>query len=211
MTRKQKARLIAAATLLSALALPRASSAQFPPGTVYGDWIGNESYTTSVYQSGQLIDSYSGSGPAGFSFFAEPVNEPSWAMFLELAGGDPFSDVKFVAILGTDPFGPSSAIGSLFPVGGPGGQSTGNFFLTYQSILPDGQIDVGGGTATVDLTQVFFPNPGAETITFAAFQSPSVSSLPEPASIVHAALAVLVIAIVAWMRGFRPRQRARLA
>jgi hypothetical protein len=91
-----------------------------------------------------------------------------------------------------DAFGPTSAIGSLLPVGGPSGQSFGKFAVSYESILPDGEIVVGDGTALADLTEFFFdtPDPGDEIIRTASFQS---SNIPEPSSIVLATSAALMI------------------
>jgi hypothetical protein len=206
MTKTRKLGVIAVATLLSALSLPRSSSAQaypfpppygLPPGPVYGSWTGFETFEISVYEFGQQqpIDVFSGSGPATLTIGAD---------FMEIGtiwgqGG------VFI-----NPSGPTSASGGIEFMDGPGGSSLGNFFVTYQSILPDGQIDVGNGTAVADLTSGFFyslPNNGlGETIGFATF-----TTVPEPSSIVPAALAVLVIAVVAWMRGFCRRPRARLS
>jgi hypothetical protein len=105
----------------------------------------------------------------------------------------------------------TSASGSFSFNGGPAGSTFGNFFLTYESILPNRQLDVGNGIAVADLTTVFFnfqPSPQGPIVTesFATF-----TTVPEPPSGMLAGLAILVIAAVAWMRGFRRRLQARLS
>ncbi len=208
MTKTRKLGVIAVATLLSALSLPRSSSAQggppyFPPpyylpGPVYGSWNGFETFELSAYEIGQQqpIDVFSGSGPATLTIGAG---------FMEI--GEIFGQGG----VSIDQLGPTSASGGFGANYGPGGFGSGNFFVTYQSILPDGQIDVGNGTAVADLTSGFYYEiPGTfelgETVGFATF-----TTVPEPSSIVPAALAVLVMAVVAWMRGFCRRPRARLS
>jgi hypothetical protein len=204
MTKTRKLGVIAVATLLSALSLPRSSSAQGfpspdPVGPLYGSWNGFETFEISVYKNGQQqpVGGFSGSGPATLTIGAD---------FMEI--GTIWGQGQNLPI---DQFGPTSASGGYNFNVGPGGFSSGNFFVTYQSILPDGQIDVGNGTAVADLTSTFhYPIPGpselGETVGFATF-----TTVPEPSSIVPAALAVLVIAVVAWMRGFCRRPRARLS
>jgi hypothetical protein len=202
MTKTPKLGVIAVATLLSALSLPRSSSAQGfpspdPVGPLYGSWNGFETFEISVYKNGQQqpVGGFSGSGPATLTIGAD---------FIEI--GDIFGQggVSF------DQLGPTSASGLYNFFDGPGGFTSGNFFVTFQSILPDRQIDVGNGTAVADLTSGFFyglPDGGVgETVGFATF-----TTVPEPSSIVPAALAVLVIGVIAWMRGFCRRPRARLS
>ena len=110
--------------------------------------------------------------------------------------GDGFSVLVF-GRLSPDAFGPTSANGSLLPVRGLDGQSFGNFAVSYEAILPDGNIVVGDGNALADLTEITFGENG-ETITFASF-----SNIPEPSSIVMATSATLLI--LAW-----PILRARI-
>ena len=93
---------------------------------------------------------------------------------------------------------------------GPGGNNTGNFFLTYESILPNGQIDVGNGNATADLTTFEYDlqSPVATvTESFATF----ISVVPEPPSRVLAGLAILVMAAIAGARRLRRSVQARLS
>jgi hypothetical protein len=198
MSKTQKVGLIAAATAFLALSMPGSSSAQFFPPL--GTWAGYDSFEISVFDfSGNLISSRSGSGPATFSIAID---------YMDIAGAG-------ALIIGTgpftppDPFGPTSASGSISFGGGPGGSTSGNFFLTYESILPNGQIDVGNGGAVADLTTIEydFSEPGPTvTESFATF-----NTVPEPPSSVPAGLAILVIAAVAWMRRFRRRVQARLS
>jgi hypothetical protein len=199
MTKTRKLSLIAATILLSALSLPRSSTAQ----TLEGSYAGVEYYDTSVYQAGTLISSLSGWTTANLYIDGGPGN----GLSMYILGQPPASDVFGQGTLSPpDAFGPTSATGSLFLDAGPGGLVVGNFFLTYESILPNGQIDVGNGGAVADLTTTsfFFPSPQDVTVSFASF-----TSVPEPSSIVPAALAVLVIGVIAWIRCFRQRLRVR--
>ena len=161
MAKTQKVRLIAAATAFLALSLPRSSNAQFfPPlfpSPPIGTWTGYESFEISVlhFPGGPVVNSYSGSGAA--SLFIEDDY-----MYISCPG-IVFAQGLFVP---PDPFGPTSASGSLFFSDGPGGSATGNFFLTYESILPNGQIDVGNGSAVADLTTIEFDlGPPNSTVT----------------------------------------------
>jgi hypothetical protein len=200
MAKAQKIRLIAAATAFVALSLPGSSSAQ-SPGQILGTWTGYDSVEISVFDfsSGQLLSSYSGSGPATLSMEID---------YMVIAGGG-------AVIIGTgpynppDPFGPTSASGIINFNGGPAGSTIGNFFLTYESILPNGQIDVGNGSAVADLTTIEydFESPVATvTESFATF-----TTVPEPPSRVLAGLAILVMAAIAGARRFRRSVQTRLS
>ena len=109
----------------------------------------------------------------------------------------------------TSPFGPNSAAGSL--IGNDSGLSyigfpVGDFTVNYQSILPDGSIVASNGPALGDLfIPLGHPILFGETI-FVSFQT-----VPEPASIVLAAAALLMIGVFAGMRRSRPRPWSRLA
>ena len=199
MAKTQKVRWIAAATAFVALSLPGSSSAQFLPPSL-GTWAGYDTFDITVtnYFTGQLISSDSGSGPATFSIGIDTMT---------IEGG------PFFPIIGIDSFsllGPTSGSGGTnFINGGPAGSAVGNFFVTYESILPNGQIDVGNGSAVADLTTIEFDfgEPvSTETVSFVTF-----TTVPEPPSSVLAGLAILVIAAVAWMRSFRRRLQARLS
>jgi len=191
----EKLSLIAAATFLSVLSVPGSSSAQIV-GTPIGEWSGVYSFQTTVYDFGKPTEHYSGGG-RGYLVLSY-TGFPDWEMTIT---------PNFISVGGRlsppDPFGPTSASGSLLAFGGPGGSSYGDFSVTYESILPNGQLDVGDGSAIADLTRIFYINE-LESITYATF-----TTVPEPTSIVHAALAVIVIAVVASIRAFRKRLCAR--
>jgi hypothetical protein len=207
MTKSRKLGLIAAATFLAVSCLNRSSSAQ--QLNFGGTWSGFESYEVTITLGPFMpVETFSGSGPALFTI----SNNPDFAgsVDVQLDGffdvPTPYSQINSGGyLLPPDAFGPTSASGSWAFFAGPPGPFTGNFFLTYQSILPDGEIDVGNGTAVADITDTSYEG-GQTTVLFASFQS---SNLPEPPSIVLAALAILVIGLVAWMRSFHPRPRAR--
>ena len=213
MAKTQNVRLIAAATAFLALSLPQSSSAQFfPPlfpSPPIGTWTGYESYDILVSSDfpggGSLSKVYSGSGTAtlyiglDYMYIFGPGNVAAGPGVVGSQG----------AFVPPDPFGPTSASGSLFFDSGPAGSATGNFFLTYESILPNGQIDVGNGSAVADLTTIGYglgPPDFAVITSFATF-----TTVPEPPSSVLAGLAILVIAAVAWVRRFRRRAQARLS
>jgi hypothetical protein len=191
MMKTGKVSLIVAATFIAALSLPRSVSA----GEISGGWVGSAFVQTSQVVDGvPVVSSFSGPASLGitaginFGFDGEMI-----------VAGDGFSVLVF-GRLSTEGFGPTSANGSLLPTtGGPAGSSFGNFAVSYEAILPDGNIVVGDGTAVADLTEISVGNNG-ETITFASFQS---SNIPEPSSIVMATSAALLI--LAW-----PILRARI-
>jgi PEP-CTERM motif len=193
MAKTQKVRLIVAATAFVALALPRSSSAQFLPPSL-GTWTGYDTYKifTTNASTGQLISSYSGSGPATLSIGTDTMT---------IEGDFPF---PIIGVGSSSRFGPTSASGSISFNGGPGGSAVGNFFVTYESILPNGQIDVGNGSAVADLTTGVLDDFDGPISTWTVIHSfATFTTVPEPSSGVLAGLAILVIAAVAWMRGFR--------
>jgi hypothetical protein len=191
MMKTGKVSLIAAATFIAALSLPRSVSA----GGIIGIWAGSAFVQTSLVVDGRLVPVSSFSAPA-FLGISRGNEGPDGEMSV---GGDGFS-VQVFGIIPGDPFGPTSANGSLVPFCGPDGLSFGNFAVSYEAILPDGSIVVGDGTALADLTEISIGPPNGETITFASFQS---SNIPEPSSIVMATSAALLI--LAW-----PILRARI-
>jgi hypothetical protein len=205
MAKTQKVRLILAATAFVALSLPRSSSAQ-PPPTPSGTWTGYESFEISVFDliSGHLLSSHSGAGPG--TLFIGPAGTTGFTLLIISGAADV---VGLGLLLPPDAFGPTSASGRIFLEAGPAGSTSGNFFLTYESILPNSQIDVGNGIAIADLTTTEFDFQlpvQTRTESFATF-----TPVPEPPSSVLAGLAILVVAAVAWMRRFRRRVQARLS
>jgi hypothetical protein len=198
MAKTQIVRWIAAATAFVALSLPGSSSAQIqiPQGT----WTGFDTFdiTVSNFLTGQLISSDSGSGPATLSIGFDSM---------AIEGGH----IPIIGVGSSSLFGPTSASGSINFDGGPAGTFVGNFFVTYESILPNGQIDVGNGSGVADLTTIEFDfrEPVSTSTTIESFAT--FTTVPEPPSSVLAGLAILVIAAVAGMRGFRRRLQARLS
>jgi hypothetical protein len=209
MAKTQIVRWIAAATAFVAISLPRSSSAQFPFNTSLGTWTGFDTFdiTVSNVSTGQIISSDSGSGPATLT-----IGDAGGIDTIAIEGGNVFPIIGDGPFIPSDPFGPTSASASINFDGGPAGFFSGNFFVTYESILPNGQIDVGNGSAVADLTAIEFNNPESfaiQTSIFATFTT--AVPVPEPPSSVLAGLAILVIAAVAWMRSFRRRLQARLS
>jgi hypothetical protein len=200
MTTTKRLGFIAVLTLLSAVS-PRISYAQ----DIFGSWTGVEEYNVEVFLAdGQQVGNYSGSAPATFDI--STLEFPN--MYMLVAASPPAYSVYGAGLLSPlDAFGPTSAAGSMEAFGGYGGQDGGDFFLTYQSILPDGQIVNGNGSAIADVSSVSIDEFGTQTISFASFQS----TVPEPSSIVQAALAVLAATLVLAWRSFRPRLRTRLS
>ena len=179
--------LVGALICFSACSLPRTSHAV----PVYGTWTGIETFDTQVYSNGQLVSDTSGSNvPATFSTeyydFANVLSVSINALSLD-------------GYYSSSPFGADSASGTLLVNSGYFGYNVGNFALSYQSILPNGQIDVGAGMAVADITIIDVDGNGNGEIDFASFQS-----IPEPSAIVLAATAVPLIVFLAWRRGFRP-------
>jgi hypothetical protein len=199
MTKTQKLGLLAAAMLI-ALSHSRSSNAQL----IEGVWTGVESFETTVFQPFQPPVTYSASGPATFvfgNFIAGGGPDFNFDMHGDFSG----SDVSGAGFLDPAVFGPNSASGTLFSFGGSPVMTVMNFALSYESILPNGEIDVGAGVALVDITQISNLD-GVTSDTFATFET-----VPEPPSIVPAVLAVLVIAAVACTRGFWRRPQSRLS
>jgi hypothetical protein len=190
MMKTGKVSLIAAATFIAALSLPRSVSA----GEISGSWTGSAFVQTFQVVDGVPVPVSSFSGPAFLDILGS-IGGADEGDGLMTVGGHGIM-VQVFGLLAPDVFGPTSANGSLLPVsGGPNGTSFGNFALSYEAILPDGPdsfIIVGDGTAVADLTEISFGINGegfnGETITFASF-----SNIPEPSSIVMATSAALPI------------------
>ena len=100
-------------------------------------------------------------------------------------------------------YDPQGASGSMNTDIYPRYYDTGNFFVSYQAILPDGSIDTTGGFAVADMNVIDVNAiTGATTNTIISFQGAGV---PEPSSLVLAASGILMVSIFAWMRGFTGR------
>jgi len=197
--------LVAALAFLSAVSLPRSSSA----GEIYGNWYGAVTFQIVDYD---VVPPSSSSGAYYGEMSLDYIDNPSEQELSISIGGYTISGNQFAnpsLFFPNNPFGPNSAGGSMIGnLSNPSyaGFPTANFFVDYQSILPDGSIDTSYGSALGD---IFLPaaHPGiiGETI-FVSFQT-----VPEPSSIVLAGAALLMIGIFAWMRRSRPRPWSRLA
>ena len=208
MTKTRKHGLIAALICFWAISLACSSYAQ-GPGSVYGTYTGVESYQEFVVPiDGQPpVVSSSGSGiPATFSFSASPAS-PYGLVGLSIT---PDSSTEPGASVGgasnSLEVGSQSATGSTVSYGGEGA-TTGFFSATFEAIMPDGQI-VGGLSASADIDLVYFSLGGGGEYNHYDVQ---FSAVPEPSSIVQGAMAILMLVLFAWFRGFRPRSWLRLS
>jgi len=193
--------LIAALTFFSALWLPRPSDA----GSVYGTWSGVETGYAQEYLNGHFLGTtYLSPMPATLYISYDP-SQP----FVDVDINSKFSvDMSGISITGAPiDFGPESASGSIFGGYGYYGLSpVANYFVNYESILPDGMLVTGGDSAVADITYLNLDGNRTGGVLFFSFQT-----VPEPSSIVPAASAVLMIVIFAWTRSCRPRPRRRLS
>jgi hypothetical protein len=200
MTKTQRVRLVAVLIFFSAISLTGSSYAQQIDS---GTWSGFESYSTTFYGTNQMI-------------IGETSGSNIWTTFnLEFVSS--FSDLNLVGVaMSVGGFSiPFTFLGSNLQLDDPqvasGSMNTdiyhqyedfGDFFVSYQAILPDGSIDTTGGFADADMTILITHTSGAAERTFVEFQSGSV---PEPSSLVLAASGILMVSIFAWMRGFTGR------
>jgi hypothetical protein len=200
MTKTQRVRLIAVLIFFSAISLPGSSYAQQIDS---GTWIGYESYSATFYGANQMIIGESSGSNIWTTFNLEFLYSSS---DLNIAGigmsvgsfSIPFTFLDSNLQL----FGPQEASGSMNADIYHLYYDTGNFFVTYQAILPDGSIDTTGGFADADMTLVITNTSGAAEHVFVEFQGVAV---PEPSSLVLAATGTLMVSIFAWMRGFTGR------
>jgi hypothetical protein len=200
MTKTQRVRLIAVLIFFSAISLPGSSYAQQIDS---GTWIGYESYSATFYGANQMIIGESSGSNIWTTFNLEFLYSSS---DLNIAGigmsvgsfSIPFTFLDSNLQL----FGPQEASGSMNADIYHLYYDTGNFFVTYQAILPDGSIDTTGGFADADMTLVITNTSGAAEHVFVEFQGVGV---PEPSSLVLAATGTLMVSIFAWMRGFTGR------
>jgi hypothetical protein len=200
MTKTQRVRWIAVPIFFSAISLPGSSYAQQIDS---GTWIGVESYSATFYGANQMIIGESSGSNIWTTFNLEFLYSSS---DLNIAGigmsvgsfSIPFTFLDSNLQL----FGPQEASGSMNADIYHLYYDTGNFFVTYQAILPDGSIDTTGGFADADMTLVITNTSGAAEHVFVEFQGVGV---PEPSSLVLAASGILMVSIFAWMRGFTGR------
>lgn len=187
--------LVAVLVLWVGLWLPCPSFA----GTITGTWNGIVSYQIQYVVDGTPTDVSSG------SYMGQMV-----------VTGDPLGGFATISINGVqglqvtgntnpiDPFGPT--YGAATVIGEPityAGPSVADFAASYRSILPDGTIDTSVGFAQGDI----FENTADTNGTGELIQL-SFSSVPEPPSIVTAASALFIAAVIGLKRLLRPRERA---
>ena len=199
MTKTQRVRLIAVLIFFSAISLPGSSYAQQIDS---GTWIGYASYSSTVYNYDQMITSEtSGNIWTSFSVEFRYIPDSSIAgIAMSIANFSiPFTylDSRLLS------YGPQDASGSMDTDIYHEYYDNGNFFVSYQAILPDGFIDTTGGFAVADMNVIDVNAiTGATTNTIISFQGAGV---PEPSSLVLAASGILIVSIFAWMRGFTGR------
>ena len=185
--------LAAALIFWSALSLPCAS----PAGTITGTWTGFVSFDIEYAVDGVPAGSSSGGYIGEMDLTYDTLDgfasiTISGDQGLQVTGSpDP-----------ADPFGPTSGAATM--IGPPfdyASWEVGNFAVSYQSILPDGTIDTSSGFANGDILAIYTDPAGNGATEYVSFQT-----IPEPPSIVPAASALLVTAIIGLKRRLRPRQ-----
>jgi hypothetical protein len=172
---------IAALALFSVLSLPGSSGAQ--SGDVYG--VGVESWSSYDYgNNGPVLVSWGDNVPAFFSFSYSAL--------------DNYGDYYV-----------SMGIG-----GGPWGAGLSG--IIYDSPLPYPSASIGIFEPDYDVVASYFTdgvNTVAEIDQFSGYgySFTSFQTVPEPSAIVPAATAVLMILMLAWLRGFRARPLSGLS
>jgi hypothetical protein len=184
----------AALAFVLAISLPRCSSAQ----DVSGVWDGAVTYSVDQFQGGLPVGSTSGAYFGQMSLDYSPSND-----LLSMSIGQ----FQITGYQFFDPFGPDSATGTVFGDYSPGfpPYPVGNYSVDYTSVLPDGPIDVSGGFAAGDLFIDTVGEPGTGEVIFASFQT-----VPEPASVALAGVALLIVGVAAWMRRVRPQPSSQI-
>ncbi len=207
MTKTLKHGSLAALIFFSASSLPWSSCVgqTLLVGGAYG---GVESWQESFYQNGTLVGQSSGSGSATFAF---SYYSDGWLDFFSTCPSAPGLFYGFEIGSGAIDmkYGPTSASGSI--IIDSQAATYGNFSATYESILPNGQIVVGDGGASANVYGDAFDQYGDGDTYAMQFTGSGAPIVPEPASIVPAALAVLMLVTFAWIRGFRLRSWLRLS
>jgi hypothetical protein len=200
MMKTQRVRLIAVLIFFSALSLPGSSYAQQIDS---GTWIGVESYNTTFYGADQMIIGETSGSNIWTTFNLEFLYFSSDLPIAGIAMSVGSFSIPFTVLdSNLQLYGPQEASGSMNTDIYHAYDDTGNFFVTYQAILPDGSIDTTGGVADADMNLVITNTSGAAERVFVEFQGESV---PEPSSLVLAASGILIVSIFAWMRGFTGR------
>ena len=196
MTKAGRSTFAVAVSSLLLLSLPELTYAQ--QQVAYGTWEGYATYTETDYdQMGNVIGVYSTSGLSALNvgifnntfgsleYFSGTVSGPlGFSGPLGVTLGGQYSDYNYSVFS----FGPTSASGGDFAGGYAG--FDGYFDVTYQSILPDGEMDTRGGFAVAQYsgnTDLGYESP------YIAW-SASFTSVPEPSSIVPMAIGAVVVA-----------------
>jgi hypothetical protein len=210
--------ITALAALLAVLSLHQSSSAQ----AVFGTWNGSASYDVKITPQGfgQPTQEYTGTVPSLFTIQTVdeggvPPNDVAISVTIPPIPGIGNMITAFGPTFPTNPFGPTSATAVLGREDTPPVVQSGDFSLTYESIAPNGVINVGNGTAIAQLNWEDFAyfNPvtglNEHVVESATFNSPSI--VPEPASIVMAASGALLVLACAFVRAVKRLGRRRLA
>ena len=132
MTKAERLGLSATLVFLLATSLPPASEAQ----ALYGSWTGIDIYSIDYFSNGQVVDVSDGSVPTSLGISLDPDT-----MFAQVATGS----AEISSTIFDVTVGPQSASGTVYEPGFYSGIGFANFFVTYQSILPDGTIQYGNG------------------------------------------------------------------
>jgi hypothetical protein len=200
MAKTQKFSLIVAASLLPLVSLPRSCVAQ-SPSTIYGEWYGHYSYNATYEPFAGGSYTFSGSGEGVLD-----VDDYSGYLTITLPGRIPYwGAIALAQDMPPDVFGPTSATGTMGQMYDFNATAFGNFFLTYQSVLPDGAI-FNPETAAADVTMIGTNYGYAGRFEgFASF----VAVIPEPPSGILAASAMLAIGAVAGIRAILRKSKSR--
>ncbi len=165
---------------------PRDSSAR----EIFASYLGLVTYNAEELVNFQFAGYTGGSdiGELTIAYYEQPDYLFMSPGTISMPGTAPYS-------LGGYQFGLQNASG--FPLAqyaGPEESSDfGQFFLTYQSILPNGQIDASGGSASGSMYR--YGNSKIDSVQF--------QTVPEPPAIVPAFSAIIITGFCLWMRIFR--------
>ena len=207
MTKIRRLSVIAAMTFISAIAVPRMSDAQ----SVSGTWTGVESFSQVISEpGGQIMSESSGSNvPAVLSMTFSGFSYPQALDMSVLADYGGFDISVFGPVYPLEPLAPllnpQSADGNVVNFDQHRSQEWGFFALTYQSILPDGNIDTTGGSAFANFHfSAYSDSENLYYSGFGQFQSQDLQGVPEPSSIVLAVTAAMIGLIFAWVDAAGP-------
>lgn len=186
MTKNLKHGLIAALGFCWASSLPSSCYAQPQQPTIQGTYDGVAVYQEIEFPaSGGAFVISSGSGPAIFNFeyTIPPVGDQS-PLILTISPGEEIGyDQPFS--MGGMTYNSTSASGSVSFSGFNGNAGYGFFSATFDSIMPNGEIVVGSGSASAEIMLDSLMNgiPVQDVVQF--------SSVPEPSSFAMFAIALV--------------------